>query len=80
MDKVGKTELCIRNVWKYNSLYTHQENGINGTMVSIMMPSNEVEIIEQVRLYTLTNFIADFGGYLGLLLGASVTQCACGRY
>ena len=35
------------------------------------MPSNEVEIVKQVRLYTMTNFIADFGGYLGLLLGAS---------
>ena len=38
----------------------------------LFMPSNEVEIIQQVRLYTMTNFIADFGGYLGLLLGASM--------
>ena len=36
------------------------------------MPSSNREIIQQVRLYTMTNFIADFGGYLGLLLGASM--------
>ena len=36
------------------------------------MPSSNRETIQQVRLYTMTNFIADFGGYLGLLLGASM--------
>ena len=53
-------------------LYTlPQKKGFNGTTITILMPSNEMEIVKQVRLYTMTNFIADFGGYLGLLLGAS---------
>ena len=53
-------------------MYQYKEDKINGTMITILMPSDEMEIIQQVRLYSLTNFIADFGGYLGLLLGASV--------
>ena len=67
---------CERNVWKFTTLYTHKyaKNVINGTMVTLMMPSDEVEIHEEVRLYTMANFIADFGGFLGLLLGASVNS------
>ena len=63
---------CERNVWTFTSLYTTTKKEFNGTKITILMPSNEVEIVKQVRLYTMTNFIADFGGYLGLLLGASV--------
>ena len=64
-------EKCERNVWTFTSLYTTTKKEFNGTKITILMPSNEVEIVKQVRLYTMTNFIADFGGYLGLLLGAS---------
>lgn len=64
-------EQCERNVWTFTSLYTTTKKEFNGTKITILMPSNEVEIVKQVRLYTMTNFIADFGGYLGLLLGAS---------
>ena len=63
---------CERKVWKFTTLYNHRNDDINGTMVTLMMPSDEVEIHEEVRLYTMANFIADFGGFLGLLLGASV--------
>ena len=28
--------------------------------------------MQEVELYTLTNFIADVGGYFGLLLGGSI--------
>ena len=67
---------CDRDLWKFTTLFTRHSKGskedINGTMVAITMPSNEFQISQQVRLYTMTNFIADFGGYLGLLLGASV--------
>ena len=72
MLSISKTKTCSRNVWKYNVMYRYEENRINGTMVTIIMPTDEVEIIQQVRLYSIANFIADFGGYLGLLLGASV--------
>jgi len=64
-------EQCERKIWTFTSLYTTTKKEFNGTKITILMPSNEVEIVKQVRLYTMTNFIADFGGYLGLLLGAS---------
>ena len=64
-------EQCERKIWKFTSVYTTLKKEFNGTKITILMPSNEVEIVKQVRLYTMTNFIADFGGYLGLLLGAS---------
>jgi hypothetical protein len=31
-----------------------------------------VKVTRDIALYGLTNFIADVGGYLGLLLGASI--------
>ena len=67
------THKCHRNIWKYKVKYTRfDKESVNGTEIGLFMPSNEVEIIQQVRLYTMTNFIADFGGYLGLLLGVSM--------
>ena len=80
---------CERNIWKFSSLYTQSygnKDVLHGTMITITMPSDEVEISEEVRLYTAANFIADFGGYLGLLLGASVISFvdvilhACQKY
>ena len=32
----------------------------------------KVEVVQEVALYSWENFIADFGGYLGLLLGGSI--------
>jgi hypothetical protein len=32
----------------------------------------QVNVMQEISLYGLSNFIADFGGYLGLLLGASL--------
>ena len=64
---------CTRNIWMYKIKFTRfNDVSSNGTRVGLFMPSKELEIIQQVRLYTMTNFIADFGGYLGLLLGASM--------
>ena len=32
----------------------------------------QVTVIKHVEMYKFMNFVADFGGYLGLLLGASI--------
>ncbi len=34
--------------------------------------SIQVKVNKDIPLYTFTSFVADFGGYLGLLLGASL--------
>ena len=31
-----------------------------------------IDVVEEASLYGFPNFIADFGGYLGLLLGGSI--------
>ena len=40
--------------------------------VGFFLSSKDVKVTEEVELYNLSKFIADFGGYLGLLLGASL--------
>ena len=68
-------EKCEKKIWKSITLFTRDAATNNDSMeIVIMMPSNETEVIEELRLYTITNFVADFGGYLGLLLGASVVS------
>ena len=37
-----------------------------------MPPNMKVLVREEVKLYTLINFFAEVGGYLGLLLGESL--------
>ncbi len=32
----------------------------------------QVRVTSEVLLYNFQNFVADFGGYLGLLLGSSI--------
>ena len=47
--------------------------GCKGLMkIYIFIRDGDVEHIEEKWLYDLSNFIADVGGYMGLLLGASV--------
>ena len=43
-----------------------------GFSIGFFLSSNDIEVTEEVELYNLGKFIADFGGYLGLLLGASL--------
>ena len=51
----------------------------------------QTDVTEEYRLYDSSSFIADFGGYLGLLLGASLLSLieetletlhdkCCGKY
>ena len=43
-----------------------------GTFFQFFYPSNMYDEYTQYIIYDETNFIANFGGYLGLLLGSSV--------
>jgi len=36
-----------------------------------MFTTLESQVIEEMAVYDLTNFFSDFGGFLGLFLGAS---------
>ena len=43
-----------------------------GTTFSFIIPSNTYYERKQYTIYAWNNFVADFGGYLGLLLGSSL--------
>ena len=39
--------------------------------LNVYIPDEMIPVTAEKKLYTLDNFIADVGGYLGLLLGVS---------
>lgn len=63
---------CIDKRW--SSRYSREKtNDNNRTIIELFLDaSGSAEIWQENRLYGLTNFIADFGGYLGLFLGFSI--------
>ena len=73
---------CENKIWKPipNFEATHLSKHPVDTMKSIsgnfiigfFLSSKNIKVTEEVELYNLGKFIADFGGYLGLLLGASL--------
>ena len=58
---------CLQRSWKIET----NNNIITG--LEYYLPDHmEVLVREEVKLYTLKNFFAEIGGYLGLLLGESL--------
>ena len=43
-----------------------------GFVVNFVMTSDKVQVSKEIQIYGFSQFIADFGGYLGLLLGSSL--------
>lgn len=76
------TQRCRQIQWRAvtnyeaRNLVNHKEAAMrryNDTYsVTFVINQKEVKIIKEVYLYDFYNFIADFGGYLGLLLGGSI--------
>ena len=66
---------CMQRSWKIRNQRNTDErkNDKPLTGFGIKMPPNmKVLVREEVNLYTLINFFAEVGGYLGLLLGESL--------
>ena len=66
---------CMQRSWKIRNQRNSDErdNDKPLTGFGIKMPPNmKVLVREEVKLYTLVNFFAEVGGYLGLLLGESL--------
>ena len=61
---------CLQRSWKIKKEKNNGERR-TGFWLEWYEPSN-VLVREEVRLYTLINFFAEVGGYLGLLLGESL--------
>jgi hypothetical protein len=56
--------------WKYNSTSQYQIS----LRITINFPSEKIKILSQHQDYTLGNFGAEVGGYVGMLLGYSLLQ------
>ena len=66
---------CRRNEYDLEKVSEQEiaSAGVEGTTIIafLMLGTNYTER-KQFLIYDITNFIADFGGYLGLLLGCSL--------
>ena len=63
---------CMQRSWTIKSRDKRKnEKSITGFQFEILQDSN-VLVRQEVKLYTLINFFAEVGGYLGLLLGESI--------
>jgi len=45
---------------------------LNQLIINFYLTSQYFQVMEQVERYNLDSLVADVGGYLGLLLGASI--------
>jgi hypothetical protein len=63
---------CIQRTWDIERFDTRADP-TNQTWFWYFVPNHsKVLIRKEVKLYTFTNFFAEVGGYLGLLLGESM--------
>ncbi len=70
---------CETYSWRYDTVFEQSLETIpqyyqpNVTSIQLTFQNTiPVEVTKQTLVYGFTNFVADFGGYLGLLLGASL--------
>ncbi len=67
---------CLATTWPIialDDLTSSNSKEDNESTIEILLPSGlQAQEIIEVPAYGFASFVADFGGYLGLLLGASV--------
>ena len=65
---------CVTDEWYILSrdAYPNPAEETSASIVLETTPNNCLKVTRQILLYGFSNFVADFGGYLGLLLGASL--------
>ncbi len=65
---------CITEEWyvTMRDIYSEMTDNQTGRYNLESTPSNCLKVTRQILIYGFSNFVADFGGYLGLLLGASL--------
>ena len=77
-DKVNKdgkcTPKCLRDEYTI-SHFSNAEMGHNYWRVRLFFGKDRFHMRTQYYTYDFSGFLADFGGYLGLLLGSSIMGC-----
>ena len=70
---IGCMRKCRRMEWKAKSVYENYDQSAEPTLsLKLFYNNGRYNIKEQYYTYGLNSFVADFGGYLGLLLGHSI--------
>ena len=65
---------CSKSKFEITTRYENNkhDNGKNVADLRFVYPQGEYDLVEEYYIYNWSSFIADVGGYLGLLLGYSV--------
>ena len=67
---------CMQRSWEIKKEKNREETNENGSLITGFQykihENTKVLVRKEVRLYTVINFFAEVGGYLGLLLGESL--------
>ncbi len=63
---------CMRHSWSIAKTTYFHENSNDSKIQFMFEKSQPVTVFKSSIAYGFSNFVADFGGYLGLLLGASI--------
>ena len=76
-DKLEKMGCLIPNCkswqWERTLINDLSSSFVNKTYIRFFLPSvPKVTVQEEIRIYDMNNFIADVGGYIGLMLGMSI--------
>ena len=63
---------CLTKTWNLASDETLFSSNETTTLIYFIPMRSKVLFKNEVRIYSAPNFVADFGGYLGLFLGGSI--------
>ena len=63
---------CTRHEYSVKHMMTYDKTWENSTTVNFYFGKDRFAVKKQYYTYDFQNFLADFGGYLGLLLGYSI--------
>ena len=66
------TPSCTRHEYSLKRMADYRVNWDNSTTVHFFYGKDRFTVKQQYYTYDFQNFLADFGGYLGLLLGYSI--------
>ena len=63
---------CMQRSWQRSDIYQRTKEKLITEFQHVIHQNSKQLVRQEVKLYTLINFFAEVGGYLGLLLGESL--------
>ena len=73
VNKIGKcTPKCLRDEYSIRHFQTYETGTQDSWTLTLFFAKDRFHLRQQYYTYDFQQFLADFGGYLGLLLGTSI--------